>query len=492
MSFSSATTAVTFIDLSTFSEQEGFLYGGPESVSLFVAAVQKANWFSFVPVSLRHSSTPTFGAKGCVATVNRSGDYVLNVWFRCQIPQIQLYDAGTAIYSDATIRWTRNLMHNLFEKIQLVFNELTVQELDSFYLDFNAIFRIPSNKRLVYDNMIGNVSDMVSPVGRNTALGTGGYHTLVIPFFFSEDSGVALPIAAIPMNEVTIVYTLRRWQDLVVLYPGTTGAATGSRVAVLSDVKQFANSAADPEIVDPSTNAHYAVVHNDERVKMGDAPRDIVITQQQSTQRVAFTDVTTRTSFDLRLSHSVILFCFAALNTSISQTSSGAAGVEWSNYTTEPNYAGLDPIAYSTLLYENSVRIAQGSDYYSYIFPYLFSDGAATEPEHTGYHMWSYALHPWSAVDPSGSTNHSSLANVSILHDMSPACIAAAAATALDSAGAAMYWPSSAGVLTLMPQTFSHVFVAKNWNIGRVANGLTRSVKGKLKVCLVIILLRVE
>ena len=59
----SAAAANLFIDLATFSELEGFLYGGPMAVTWFVAAVQKANWFSFLPISLRVTGTVDFGQK---------------------------------------------------------------------------------------------------------------------------------------------------------------------------------------------------------------------------------------------------------------------------------------------------------------------------------------------------------------------------------------------------------------------------------------------
>ncbi len=40
---------------SVFSEIEGFLYGGPDAVTWFVAAVQKANWM-ILPVTVINSS----------------------------------------------------------------------------------------------------------------------------------------------------------------------------------------------------------------------------------------------------------------------------------------------------------------------------------------------------------------------------------------------------------------------------------------------------
>jgi hypothetical protein len=201
---------------------------------------------------------------------------------------------------------------------------------------------------------------------------------------------------------------------------------------------------------------------------MGDAPRDMLIHQVQDTQNAPFKDITSRTAFDIRLSHSIVLFCFAAQNISLLSVNSGQGGGEWSNYTTEFNYAGLDPIAYSVLVYENTVRLAGGSDYYSLIFPDLFSDAV---PDETGYHMWSYALLPWNPLKPSGSTNYSKLANVSLAHDMSPAAVASVSSPPLDQNGNVLVYPDLSGEEVDFPQKYRHIFIARNWNIARVANG---------------------
>ena len=471
MSLSSQAASNVFIDLATFSEVEGFIYGGPTAITWFVRGVQKANWFSYIPIQLRHQGTFDFGQRNASASVNRSGDYVLACWFRVQIPQVQLgvLDSGTGtvlnIFVDASIRWTRNFMHNLFERVSITFNELTVEEFDSCWLDMNYQFRLRGSKRVGYRNMIGDIAAMTNAVGPGVALGTGGNFTVPFPFWFAEDTGVALPVAALPFNDIKLNYTFRRLQDLLVVFPGTAAAgappgSTNPRVAVLNDVVVVGTTSTVPSLQDPQTFAHYAVVHNDERVKMGDAPRDILIHQVQIVQDAPFRDVTTRNSFDLRLSHAVTKFCFAAQNNSTTG--------EQSNYTTEPDYAGLDPISFTTLTYENTVRLAMGSDYFSLTHPYYTSTAI---PEETGYHMWSYAVHAW-LYNPSGSTNYSKLANVTIFHDMSPAAINAANTTnPVTSNGTPIQFPDSAGVLQPFPQTFVHCFRAQNWNIIRVANG---------------------
>jgi hypothetical protein len=473
---STVSAATSFIDLATFSEVEGYLYGGLEAITKFVLSVHKANWFSIIPICLRSTGSVDFGTKNIASHVNRSGDYVLNIWFRTQIPQIFLLqtEGANGIFLDSSVRWTKNLMHNLFESITVTFNELSVHEYDSFWLDFNFQLRAPGAKRIGYKNMIGDIASMTTPVGPGVPLGTGGYFSVPLPFWFCEDSGLALPIAALPFNDVKINFHLRKWQDLVVVYPGTAGVGgplgvgTGG-VATIQNVKQVGSINSEPALIDPQTFAHYVVVHNDERVKMGDAPRDMLISQNQIAQRSPFKDVSSRTSFDLRFSHSIKLLIWAAQNTSLINL--GQGGGEWSNYTTEFGYQGLDPMSFSSLTYENSIRFANGADYFSLTQPYYFSSAI---PDETGYHMYSYALSPWSCNGASGSTNYSKLANVSISHDMSPATVAAAGLSGAGptySNGDAMVYPNSLGVEVPFPQKFQHVFHAVNWNIARVANG---------------------
>ena len=471
-SFSTANPSHLFIDLATFSELEGFLYGGPDAITWFVGAVQKANWFSYLPTSLRHNGAIDFGAQNVSASVNRSGDYVMHVWFRCQIPVIELDRTGDRLPADAAISWTKNLGHNLFDRVSITFNELTIQEFDSYWLDMNYMFRIPASKRIGYNNMIGNVASFTSPDADSS--GDGRFISVPLPFWFAEDSGIALPVAALPFNDIKINYEFRRWEDLVVVYPGTDAGA--AKRADINDVYIQGSTTQRPRLVEPETIAHYAVVHNDERVKMGDAPRDILIHQVQSTQLAAFRDLSSRNTFDLRLSHSIVCFMFAAENITFRRVNGGIQGGMWSNYTThwDPDrVSSADPISFTTLVYENTVRLAQGSDYFSLTHPYYMSDAIPDEP---GYHMWSYALCPWDALRPSGSTNFSKLANVSISHDMSPAAqasagIGTAGGLALDVRGRQIQFPGVDGALADMPQQYQHVFVAKNHNIARVANG---------------------
>lgn len=460
-----------FIDLGTFGELEGFLYGGPEAITWFVSSVTKSNWFSFIPVSLRHLQVPDFGQRNVPAKVNRSGDYSLGAWFRCYVPQVG-YQTGTGSRS---IRWVRNFMHNLFERVQVYFNELIVQEFSNYWLDANSAFRVTASKRRGYDTMIG--TGILDQIGSDPTKTAYGFFQCPLPLFWSEDSGVALPLAALPFNEMTIQYTFRRWQELVVLGDGTAG-----QTLTISDIVEFdpatGGSRGEPSIRNAETFSHHVVVHNDERVKMGDAPRDILIHQIQEITPQPFRDMSVSARFDIRLSHAITSSFWMAENRSWFDAARGSFGRVMSNYSTAPNDRetgdAYDPIAQSALFYESTMRYNMGSDYYSLTVPYYFCE---VVPERDGYHMQSYALHPFKSDGASGSTGYSKLTNVSIQHESSQAAVNAA--QGLSSSGAVV---ASGGIWGIFPaamlngagrfaQTFSHIYMSRNHNIVRVANG---------------------
>jgi hypothetical protein len=474
--------STVFIDLATFTELEGYLYGGCNAVTYFVSSVQKANWQSIIPIPLRMTEAD-FGLNQTYATVNRSGDYVLSVFFSVTIPAIILPSGIVAppvpageVFADAGIKWTKFLGHNLFTYVSITFNELVVMEFGPNWFDVNYEFNVSASKKVGYQAMIGNIPSLYTFVPPGTPLPPSGTGTLIqvpIPFFFGEDSGVALPIAALPFNEVKINLKFQTLQNLVYVNTGSLAVGSPSGGAGTGIAGNFNNIVVNgttttaPSMINPQMFGMYSVVQNEERIKMGDAPRDILIHQVQTAAFAAFKDITSPVTFDLRFNHPVIAFFFMAQNTS-------SIG-ELSNYTTAPNYAGVDPINDATLYYDSTVRLSMYSAFYSLYIPWLLSRAT---PEDIGFHMWSYSLFPWKSATPAGSTNFSKLSNISIFYDMTQAAINAAGlgpgGIPVDQNNQPITLPNS---IALAPaslpfaQKWSHVFLVKNWSIIKVSNG---------------------
>ena len=421
MSSSICTSNVTsgFIDLATFDEIEKYMYGGPDATAYFVRETRKATWFTQVPVCLsRSSGTPEFGQE-CSFAISRAGDYLLETWLRLQTPVITAASAFVTTTGVGALAWTPNFMHNLIKECAITFNDLVAARFDNFHLDFWSAFTVPAGKRNGYNNMIGSFPDMTN----FTASKPSFTLNLPLPFFYTRDSGVALPTAALPYNDMRIQFSFRDWTDLLLVSTGTE--FTGATVA---------NLGANPNMgLGSKTNvwANYAIVSNDERKRMACAPRDILIEQVQTAPRTTFkTDSSTAAQqVDIRFSHAIKVLFFSARNKAVPNY--------WSNYTTltpeitwtpstgpgtlpgvgtvvEFNTNGdqpLDPVKSTSLVYENTQRLNDmGSDYYSLVSPYYH---APVIPDVTGFHMYSYSL-DFICLDPMGSTNYGKLTNVSI------------------------------------------------------------------------------
>jgi hypothetical protein len=444
-----------FIDLATYDELEKYLYGGPSATAYFVRETRKATWFTLVPVVLsRANGNGDFGTDHSV-NISRAGDYLLATWLRVTTPEISLTGAG-AQNNSLRIRWTRNFMHNLIIECCITFNDLSAARFDNFHLDFWAAFTVPAGKQNGYKNMIGDIPDMTEPHDSSNPIPSFTLN-LPLPFFYSRDSGVALPTAALPYNEMRITYSFRNWSDLLILDDlsiGPPGVPSGP--CPLS----YINGGVAPQLQLCQTWANYAIVSNDERKRMACAPRNILIEQVQTAPLQSFNPNTnTQPSYDLRFSHAIKVIFFACRNTTVAP--------EWSNYTAATPIPGaaavnfapsgaVDPIITTSLTYENTARLSNmGSDYYSLVQPWYH---APVIPIESGYHMYSYSL-DFICLDPKGSTNYGKLTNVSIAPVASLGAITAAAGNGLDDSGA--NWVN----------TYRFVTTVVNNNIIRISGG---------------------
>lgn len=470
MALCSSNVTSGFIDLATFDEIEKYLYGGEKATAYFVRETRKANWHTSVPMCLSKSSgQPHFGQEFSFQ-ISRAGDYLLQTWLRVQVPAVTLLTTG--LYGlDGRVRWTRNLMHNLVRECSITFNDLVAARFDNYHLDFWAAFTVPASKYNGYQNMIGNFDDLTAPHGASVANVGATLPSvtlnLPLPFFYSRDSGVALPTAALPYNDMRINFAFRNWDDLLIM--DNAPAVNPLQYTTRAIPQVGRDIAAAPELSNVQLWANYAIVSNDERKRMGCAPRDILIEQVQTAPRQSYTPATnTNQRFDIRFSHAIKVLFFAVRNS----TYRG----EWSNYTTASPYdngqvltqlpavvlpngtieGAADPVLQTSLIYENTQRLSQmGSDYFSLVNPYYH---APRIPEEVGYHCYSYSL-DFYCLDPLGSTNYGKLTNVSIVPEASQMAVTGANGTGAVGSG------------MNVAQQYEFIVTAVNNNIIRVAGG---------------------
>jgi hypothetical protein len=474
-SISTSNVTSGFIDLATFDEIEKYLYGGHDATAYFVRETRKATWFTQVPVVLsRAAGSPAFGQEWSVA-ISRAGDYMLQTWLRMNTPRVELkksavVDGNPAYVKGESIRWTRNLMHNIIRECSITFNDLIAARFDNYHLDFWAAFTVPEGKRNGYNNMIGNLDDLIQPRQVIPSMTLN----LPLPFFYSRDSGVALPTAALPYNEMRINFYFRDWTHLLIFesIPSPLNDANDIQLDRRKTITSDKLKDGTPVLGNTQVWANYAIVSNDERKRMACAPRDILIEQVQTAPRQSFTPATnSQQSFDIRFSHAIKVLFFAVRNTTstaehsnyitsspITTITEGNGITGFAGLTTWTPLGGADPIVQTSLIYENTNRLAQmGSDYFSLVNPWYHAPVIPTE---TGYHSYSYSL-DFISLDPMGSTNYGKLTNVSIVPEASGQAKVSADPKQTDQLPAGMNYK----------QTYEFIVTAINNNIIRVSGG---------------------
>jgi hypothetical protein len=353
-------------------------------------------------------------------------------------------------------------MHNLIRECSITFNDLIAARFDNYHLDFWSAFTVPEGKRNGYKNMIGDIDQLTQPSG----ILPSATLNLPLPFFYSRDSGVALPTAALPYNEMRINFYFRDWNQLLIWQFGDGDLNEEGRKLVSTEQLK---GGVPPVLGQTQVWANYAIVSNDERKRMACAPRDILIEQVQTAPRQSFTPATNpQQSFDIRFSHAIKVLFFAVRNATFI--------AEGSNYVTTspvqdgttfkvdftPDTGANDPISVTSLIYENTNRLAQmGSDYFSLVNPYYH---APVIPAETGYHSYSYSL-DFISLDPMGSTNYGKLTNVSIVPEASARAILCAQGLGGPGGGGLV------AVTTTFKQVYEFIVTAVNNNIIRVSGG---------------------
>lgn len=446
---SNAHTAHVDVATNASALHNGYLASNVGNSKLvFVKKTVKTNIFSLAPQShVTQGATPAFGGKASWK-IGRQGDYLLNNWIRAEISGVT---AANALPNGLFLRWTHNVGHNIFRDIELAFSTVPAAQFDEFYLDFFSAFSVPASKRNVYDNMIGNLPELVNPIVDVLAAGTvqvlpSFILNVPLPLPYSRDNGIALPTGALIYNEVTLNVTMRPWTELMVASNPTDGVVDGVAPGYSRQI-QTSDVVAPPTIVRMDAWGTYAIVASEERRRMGKVPRDMIWEVIQTASNVSIQTPTVTAVGYLRYTYAVKALFFGMRNTSVpgqlsNYTSRQALcyvvpskGVDATNATVDmelsstefPAPNAFDPIDGMTLKYEGSDRVCMNADYFSMIQPYFFGDSV---PAVTGYHVFSYSVN---FVDSShgGSTDYGKLTNVSMEVHLGADAQAALTGTAL-------------------------------------------------------------
>jgi hypothetical protein len=136
-------------------------------------------------------------------------------------------------------QWIDNIGYNMIDRVELVMNGQVIQSLRGEWLKMYSYLTHNRNKRLIVDQMVGNVPELTDPANAFDRQGQYPHaisvttnptlppmttipepsirsRQLVVPlhFWFCENPGTVLPLVALQNSEVYINVTLRNLNDL--------------------------------------------------------------------------------------------------------------------------------------------------------------------------------------------------------------------------------------------------------------------------------------
>jgi len=333
------------------------------------------------------------------ATIPRKGDYLLKVYIDLGLSDVELSEQNQ-YGDDGVIGYVQNLGHNIFKKVSLIINDTEVCTLDSKYLDAELEFYVNNNKQDGYKSIIGGDRKPCT-VSRDRFIDQKDLYVL-LPFYFSKDSGNALPIATLTKSDIKIKFELRNWEELLIL---ESKSKLGCSVVSPrpTDLKH------EPHITHFHIRTEYSLVSRKERSRIGCMERYMLIEQPTTHLHEISLDMQNDANeiiIPFKAPIGAMKSCFFSIvNMSHPNMHSnyGIGCPETSGPLRIPEGSHGTGIEYASLYYDDIERVPQSrSQFFTHYQPYCYAVRIPDQP--VGIHMYSFALNPHSS-DPTGTTN---------------------------------------------------------------------------------------
>jgi len=364
------------MQLVAFGAQDVYLTGSPQ-VTYFRSTYRRHTNFSCEPIEQTFSGPVDFGRKANL-TVSRNGDLISKMYLQVTLPDLVINNASTGDLT-VTAGWQPYVGLRLINYIEV---ELGGQRMDKHYGEWMLIWHeltCDAGKQDGYDTMTGAAlyeSVTISGSGSHTISGSDLY--IPIEFWFTQDSGLALPLIALQYHELKVSVDFHDFDDCTY-----TDDSTGNIT--------FTSASLD----DASLMVDYIYLDTDERRRTAQYKHETIITQLQHTGSETLTAGSNR--FTLQFNHpckELVWVC------------SGDSAATWNDFSDQ---ASGNPVTLARLQLNGHDRLSErAGDYFSLVQPYQHHTNVPTSP---GINVYSFALYPENASQPSGSCNMSRIDN---------------------------------------------------------------------------------
>lgn len=391
---------MALVQLVAVGAQNVFLNSDP-NITYWRSGFKRHTLHAVESIEMSTTGNTGFGRK-FTANIVRNGDLAYHTVLEAIIPELKL-DQSSPPSSSA--RWVSDVGFHMIDTAKLLIGGQQIDILEGRWMQILHELTVDAGLREGMDRMLGSVSELsvltnppdiywqaAEPFSQNymetrAVERTGGtpQRILHIPlkFYYTSESGLALPIIGLQYHEVTLSVELNQFSNLIHLSAGTV-----------------LNPAA-PELVSAKLYIDMVFLEAAERKRMALSQSSYVIRQLQSNGAESISPGTSK--IKLNFNHPVVYLVWTI------QSDAAEAANQLSNYTDSVRdldvlTSGGNPVV-SALLHINGHdrQSLRTGDYYSHVQPMLHFGRI---PRAKGINVFSFALNA-TARAPSGTLNFS-------------------------------------------------------------------------------------
>lgn len=166
--------------------------------------------------------------------INRNADLITHMYFSFELPEIYSIDidATTTAETSRDFKWIQRLGEYIINHVSFYIDNVKINELYGEWLHIWSELNLSKEQKEGYNRSIGNISDLFNP-GEGNYPGTNDDETfkvpsirkttiiVPIPFFFSYNYKLALPLINLQSSECKVEINLKSLRELYTIYNTT-------------------------------------------------------------------------------------------------------------------------------------------------------------------------------------------------------------------------------------------------------------------------------
>ena len=353
------------LQLNFIGPQDKHLTGNPQ-MTYFKSVYKKYSNFAKDTKKLSFENKVQFGSEH-ICVIPYDGDLLSDIYLYIELSEL--------ISSNNNENWAgyiNGLGYSIIEHIEIQIGGLTIDKLDSNWLDiYNELFDQRS------DTLIGKFNTDITLQENNKAQKL----YIPIPFWFSKNSGSALPIIALRNHEIKIKIKLRNLNEII-----------------KSDISTYSPTT---PIITANILANYIHLDIEEQKYFANNSHEYLIDQLQTLSDTNITTTTVTKKIPLEFAHPIKSIYWVILD-DINHTQNMKTGNNWLSYTSSNSLHSDTFNSAKITINGQDKMISMDSTYYRNVLPYETQTYFARKYIYS----YSFSLYP-GQYQPSGSINYS-------------------------------------------------------------------------------------